>query len=267
MKPAPTDTEARITKRTLPALLVPTFLTEYGYTHGPVIARAIVDDRLATLERRSPERVPPTTIVWLAVCVERRGQHKGLAPGDLLPVQLTVVTEAEVKLLTDPQLGNTQQRQARRAFNRARFGRWCHEAYQPGGVLTQLDLSLLSGLSTGYISRALRDHEAETGEIVPTRGTVHDLGPSLTQKAEGIRPWLRHESPAQIARALNHSQAAVDRYLADYQKVRTLAQKFPPDELPILAGLTPSVVQHYLELLRQYEPTLVLCEPAPAVPL
>lgn len=267
MKPAPSYPEARINTRNLPELLGHKFLTEYGYTHGPVIARAIVDDLLATLERCWSERVPPKTIVWLAVCLERRGQRKGLAPGDLLPVQLTVVTEEEVKLLTDPQLGNARARQARPAFNRARFVRWCHEAYQQGGVLTHLDLSLLSGLSEGYIGTLLRAYEAETGEIVPTRGTVHDIGPSVTQKAEVIRRWLRRESPAQIARALNHSQDAIDRYLADYQKLRTLAQKFPPDELPILAGLTPSVVQQYLELLRQYEPTLVLCEAAPAVPV
>jgi len=245
---------------------VPKFLTESGDTHGPVIARAIVDDLLATLERCSPERVPPKTIVWLAVCLERRGQRTGLAPGDWLPVQLTVVTEKEVKLLTDPQLGNARARQARPAFHRARFGRWCHEAYQQGGVLSHLDLSLLSGLSEGSIGTRLRAYQAETGEIVPTRGTVHDIGPAVTHQAEVVRRWLRHDSPAQIARALNHSQDAVDRYLADYHKGRTLAQTFPPAELPILAGLTPSVVQHYLELLRQYEPTLALCEPAPAVP-
>jgi hypothetical protein len=266
MNTPPTYTATRINKRNLPELLVQKFLTEYGYDHGPVIARAIVDDLLATLSRCAPERVPPKTIVWLAVrCESRHGQRKGLTPADMLPVLLTVVTEAEVALLTDPQLGNATHRQARHTFNRARFVRWCQEAYAQGGLLTQLDLSLLSGLSTGYISRALREHEAVTGEIVPTRGTVHDIGPSVTHKAEVIRRWLRHESPAQIARALNHSQEAVDRYLADYQKVRTLAQKFPVAEIPLLAGLTASVVQQYLALIREYEPTLNIDAASPPV--
>jgi ABC-type transporter Mla subunit MlaD len=107
----------------------------------------------------------------------------------------------------------------------------------------------------------VRQYEAQTGEIVPTRGTVHDIGPSVSHKAEAIRRWLRHQSPAQIARALNHSQEAIDRYLADYQKVRTLAQKFPASELPTLTGLTASVVQQYLALLAEYEPQLSLYEP------
>jgi hypothetical protein len=257
MNPTTDYTEVRIKKRSLPDLLVHKFLTEYGYDHGPVIARAIVDDILATIQQCYPERVPPKTVVWLAVRRENHGQRKGLAVTDLIPVKLTVAIDSEIKLLVDPHL--RKKRKAHRAFNRARFVRWCFEAYNQGGVLTQLDLSLLSGLSVNYISRTLREYESETGEVVPTRGTVHDIGPSVTHKAEVIRRWLRKESPAGIARRLNHSQASVDRYIADYQKVRTLASKFPAADLPALTGLAASVVRQYLLLLRQYEPGLALC--------
>jgi len=101
----------------------------------------------------------------------------------------------------------------------------------------------LSGLSTGYISYILRQYEVERGQIVPTWGAGHDIGPSVTDKAEVIRRWLCHELPAQIARAINHFQKAVDRYIADYQKIRLLAQKFPVTELPTLSGLTAQQAQ------------------------
>ena len=165
-------------------------------------------------------------------------------------------TDSEVKLLTDKKL--RKQQRARRAFNRARFARWCFDAYEQGGVLTHLDLSLLSGFSEKCVREALWEYEAETGEVVPTRGTVHDIGGSVTHKAEVVRRWLRNESPAQIARALRHSQDAVDRYIADFQRVRLLAQKFSPTDLPPLARLSASVVKQYIDLLRQYEPTLPL---------
>jgi hypothetical protein len=253
----PTDyTETRIKKRSLTDLLVHRFLTAYGYDHGPVIARAIVEDILSTVEQCYPERIQPKTVLWLAVRRERRGQRKGIDITDLIPVKLRMVTDHEVKLLTDKKLGKA--RQARRTFNRTRFARWCFEAYEQGGVLTQLDLSLLSGLSANYISKALCEYEAETDHIVPTRGTVHDIGPSVTHKAEVIRRWLRSESPAQIARTLHHSQEAVDRYIADFQKVRMLAQKFPPTDLPPLTGLSASVVKQYIELRHAYEPKLTL---------
>jgi hypothetical protein len=248
-------TATRIKKRSLPDLLVHKFLTEYGYDHGPVIARAIVDDILATIKQCYADRVPPKTVVWLAVRVEKQGRRKRISVTDLVPVQLEIYTESEVDLLTDPAL--RKKRQARRAFNRARFARWCFEAYDQGGVLTQLDLTLLSGLSVKYVSTALREYEERTGEIVPTRGTVHDIGPSVTHKREIVRRWLRHQSPVQIARETQHSQASVDRYIADYQRVRLLAQKVPVDELPALTGLSTGVVEQYAELVGQYEPDLI----------
>jgi hypothetical protein len=251
-------TATRIKKRSLPELLVHKFLTEYGYDHGPVIARAIVDDILTMIEQCYAERVPPKTVVWLAVRVEKRGRRKGISVTDLVPVQLRMYTESEVDLLTDPAL--RKKRQARRAFNRARFARWCFEAYEQGGVLTQLDLSLLSGLSANYVSKALREYEERTGEIVPTRGTVHDLGPSVTHKGEIVRRWLRHQSPVQIARATKHSQASVDRYIADYQRVRLLVQKMSVEELPALTGLSEGVVEQYAELIDQYEPDRVISQ-------
>jgi hypothetical protein len=178
----------------------------------------------------------------------------------LVPVQLKMYTESEVDLLIDP--GPRKKHRARRAFNRARFARRCFEAYEQGGVLTLLDLSLLSDLSTIYASRVLREYEKTTGEIVPTRGTVHDLGSAITHKGEIVRRWLRHQSPVQIARETKHSQASVDRYIGDYRRVRLLAQKLPLEDVPALTGLSRAVVEQYTELMGQYEPNLVVYQPA-----
>lgn len=248
---------SRVQRRSLPELLVHKFLTEYGYDHGPVIARAIVDDILHTVEQCYPQHLAPQTVLWLAVRRDWKGRkQKRITIGDLVPVRLLMYTDEEVQCLSDQQLRKTQQ--AQRTFNRARFARWCLEAYEQGGVLTQLDLSLISGLAQKVVREILHEYEAHTGQVLPTRGTVHDIGPTVTHKAEVIRRWLRHESPAEIARAVNHTQGAVDRYLADFQKVRLLAQRFPAADLPPLSGLTRHVVQQYLVLIRQYEPGLAL---------
>lgn len=262
MSMAATYTETRIKRRSVPDMLVRKFLTEYGYDHGPVIARAIVEDILATIEQCYPEHVPPRTVVWLAVRREGGKQRKRIEVTDLVPVKLVIFTDQEAKLLSDKQLCKKQQ--ARRSFNRARFARWCFDAYSQGGVLTQLDLCLLSGLSDKVVRERLREYEAETNKIIPLRGTVHDIGPSVTHKAEVIRRWLRHESPEQIARVLEHSQAAVDRYIADFQKIRLLAQKFPIADLPSLSGLSKHLVKQYVALLHEYEPQLDLYQELPA---
>jgi hypothetical protein len=252
-----TDTYAdRFNKRSLPQLLMHKFLTKYGYANGPVIAEAIVKDILSIVEQCYPERLPPKTVMWLAVRREWNGQRKGIELTDLVPIRLPIATDEEIQLLMKPDL--RKKLKARRAFNRARFARWCFEAYEQGGVLTLLDLSMLSGMSEHYVGELLREYEAENETVVPTRGTVHDLGSSVTHKAEVVRRWLRHESPAQIARVLSHSQRAVDRYIADFRRVRLLAQKVPIHEIPDLAGLSDNVVKQYLALIHQYDSALVL---------
>ena len=261
MKPSRDGVKDRFGKRSLPDLLVHKFLTEYGYDHGPVIARAIVEDILATVERCHPDRIPPKTVVWLAVRREWKGQYKGLTVRDLVPVRLRMVADEEIALLMSPML--RRESKACRAFNRARYARWCRDAYEQGGVLTLLDLSLISGLSEHYVGELLREYEAQTGQVVPTRGTVHDVGSSVTHKAEVIRRWLRRESPARIARDMNHSQSAVDRYIADFEKVRLLAQHIAADDLPAFTGLSKSVVQQYIALLREYESQLALYKDSP----
>jgi hypothetical protein len=241
-------------KRSLPDLLLHKFLTEYGYGNGPVIAQAIVSDILRIVEDCYQEHLPPKHVIWLAVRRECKPQRKNLEIRDLMPVRLALLTDGELALLNDTKL--KKQRAAYSTFQQQRLVRWCREAYEQGGVLTHLDLSLITGVSETVICRLLLAYEKATGETVPTRGTVHDMGRSVTHKAEVVRRYLRGESPADIARALNHSQQSVDTYLRDYQKVRILAQRFTVAEIPPLAGLSRLLVNEYLELLQQYEPGL-----------
>ena len=111
----------------------------------------------------------------------------------LVHVRLQLVTDAEVALLRAGQ--GVDQPPARRTFNQRRFVRWCQEAYDQGGVLTLLDLSLLRGLAESYIGQLRQHYAQEPGLTVPIRGTVHDIGPAVSHKAEVIRRYLRGQSP------------------------------------------------------------------------
>jgi hypothetical protein len=117
---APTDSTARrIKNRSPPDLLVHKFLTQHGFDHGSIIARAIEDDILATIEQRYPERVALRTVMWLAVRVEKRRRRKRINISDLMPAQLTMYTESVVDLPTD--LASRNKQRARRIFSQARF--------------------------------------------------------------------------------------------------------------------------------------------------
>ena len=223
-----------------------------------MVAAAIIDDILALIEARYSDKMPPRYVNWPAVPVTngRSGKTKAPQIHNLVNVRLQIVTDEEVAMLDNPAL--RQQQAARRTFNQQRFARWCQEAYEQGGVLTLLELSLLSGLSANRIGVIIRQYEQENHLIVPIRGTVHDLGSSVTHKVEVIRRYLQGQSPADIAHELNHSQVSVDAYIKGYERVRKLAQKFPADEVPVLAGHGQHLVDQYLKLMYTFEPHVVL---------
>lgn len=249
MKTNSSTPQTRWAKRSLKQQLLYKFLNEYGYERGAVVAEAIVTDILQLIEEVYSDRLPPCYTNWPAVPVDN-----GKSPEiqQLVNVRLQLVTDEEVALLNDQKLCG--QRIARKRFNQSRFVRLCREAYDQGGVLTQLDLSLLSGLSAGMASYLIREYEQEHNTTVPIRGTVHDLGPSVTHKAEVVRRFLKGQSPADIAFELHHSQQAVDAYIKDYETTRKLAQKFPLQEIPALSGRALSVVKEHVKLIREYEP-------------
>ena len=79
----------------------------------------------------------------------------------------------------------------------------------------------------------------------------------MSHKAEVIRRFLRGQSPADIARELNHTQQAVDIYIKDYEVTRKLVQKFLIKDIPALSGRSAALIQEHVKLIRQYEPDLV----------
>jgi len=254
MKNVTSTPQTRWAKRSLKQQLLYKFLNKYGYKNGPVVAAAIVDDIVTLINELYSDRLPPRHINWPAVPIHNGSNGKSPDIKQLVNVRLQMVTDQEVALLNDQKL--LGQQAAKRTFNQHRFARWCHEAYAQGAVLTLFDLSLLSGLGEGQVGTLLRQYQQEQQTTLPLRGTVHDVGPAVSHKAEVIRRFLRGQSPADIARELNHTQQAVDIYIKDYEVTRKLVQKFPVKEIPALSRRSNSLVKEHIKLIRQYEPDL-----------
>jgi hypothetical protein len=255
MKAKTSTPQSRWAKRSLKQQLLYKFINDYGYEHGPVVATAIVEDILRLMETLYTEHLPPRHINWPAVPVHNGTKGKSPDIQQLVNVRLQMVSDQEVAILNDQKL--LGQQAAKRTFNQHRFARWCQEAYDQGAVLTLFDLSLLSGLGEGQVGYLLRQYQEQYQTTLPLRGTVHDIGPAVSHKAEVIRRFLRGHSPADIARELNHTQQAVDIYIKDYEVTRKLVQKFPIKEIPALSRRSMSLVKEHIKLIRQYEPDFV----------
>jgi len=129
--------------------------------------------------------------------------------------------------------------------------RLLEEAFEQGGVLALADLSLVTGLSTGYLSDLVCEWESENQAVLPRRGTVHDLGPSLSHKAVICRKAISEgKQTPEIARETHHSEASVDRYLLDLERVAyaMLKHGMSLKEICFTTQMSKGLVVQYMEL-------------------
>jgi hypothetical protein len=126
------------------------------------------------------------------------------------------------------------------------------EADAQGGVLSEIDTALLLAYTPGHISDLICAYEKRTGQVVPRRGTVHDLGPPLTHKALIARKVLRdRKTTAQTARETNHTPESVDRYLLDLLRCYVCLKRShqTPEQAALATGLSLPLVKEYAALI------------------
>jgi hypothetical protein len=233
--------------KTLEVLLVTKFVYEYGFQNGRLVAERIVEDILDTIQRYwvpAADVTQPGSFTALAVCKEAVPGPYSLRLEDTphVPVQLRLTTEDERRRLASGELNSA-------ALRRERALRFFFEAEEQGGLLTLTDVAWFVGASIGTVSSWVRAHQNSTRQIVPTRGTLHDLGRGTTHKRLIVRLYLEGKLPSEIARLSRHAQKNVDRYIAGFDRVRLLARTHPPETVPALAGMSRSLVYEYLGLL------------------
>jgi Protein of unknown function (DUF1670) len=237
----------RLAKRTLPSLLIYKFLHEYGYDKGEVVAAAIVDDICAVVRNyfTKPDDLEPGQLMyWCPDATERARKGKTMAHTKLVAVRLSVVAQEDIDALVAgaPALERRE----------IRVRRLCHEAHDQGGVLSEVDLSLVTGYTDGGVSATII-RLRKRGEILPIRGYVADMGSWPTHKAAIIRLYLEGLTTPDIASRTYHAKRSVDRYIEGFERVRLLAAKHPPEELPLLCAMTPNVVAQYLAILDEHQ--------------
>ena len=241
----------RLKSKTLESLLLYRFLNHYGYDKGEITARAIVDDVLRLIDEyflvtsldNDLHHLHYGQLVWMAVPVdERPGKGKTLAETRMMPVVLSFITESDIDYI------GHGFRSA--DLRKKRLTRWVHEAFDQGALLTQLDLAVLLGVCDAVVSNYVRDIQA-SGQLLPTRGNLHDLSGAITHKREIITLYLEGYLTPDIAAKTYHSKEAVDRYIADYHRVELLWKHgiTELEQISRLSRLSKSVVHQYIDLL------------------
>ena len=134
------------------------------------------------------------------------------------------------------------------AKRRQQMMRMAVEAQEQGALLTQEDLALILDCDVRTI-RADIHKLTQEGILVPTRGTVRDIGPGVTHKVKAIELWLSGKEALDVARQLNHSLKAVERYIQTFSRV-VYAQRKMRNILKtaLVVGISVASADNYWEL-------------------
>lgn len=192
----------------------------------------------------STERLTMGQMIWYAVDEEEKaGYGKRLEQSKLCPVILDVIHETDIEdVLQGVRKRERQKKVAVRLFE---------QSYEQTGVLTNADVGSIMRLSPATISKYIREYEKETGGVVPRRGTIHDMGRSVTHKRIICeKHFLEGKTVEQTARETYHSPQAVVRYANDFKRVREcLKEGWSIDRISYTTGLSKSLTTEYVEMI------------------
>jgi hypothetical protein len=217
---------------------------QYSFIGGDRVQDMLIGDLIQIFQQysRDPWNLEVGQTLWFAVHVdEKPGPGKTLAKMRVVPTILSITHEEDKQMRTN---GYSHQE-----VRRYRVARLLKEAHAQKGVLTQADVAELIGVSAGTTGKDIKAYQAEHEVILPYRGTVHDIGPSMTHKKVIIAKFLQGIPTPDIARTTQHTEEACDRYIKAFKKVRMLHGKMKPLAIARMLEMSERLVNEYIALI------------------
>jgi len=232
-------------KRFLKPAIETFFKTEFPKTFGTSIRSTIADELIKIFEanNRDINTIKPGQVLWNAIHKDTRADSPGMK---LVPVVLTLVSDDDIsKLKNGLAIHENRQNVVARILR---------EAYSQGDLLSMRDVGLLLCSSDSCASTLRRRYEKRHDVSLPNPGTLHDLGSCMTHKYQIIyKCVVEKKDPLIAAKETNHSIKAVDRYLKDFNRVKTLClDKKDEDYIRVVTNLSLGLIRQYVSIVNQY---------------
>jgi len=189
----------------------------------------------------------PGQTTWVAVHKDAGPAYgRAIADSKLTPVVLDILLPNEAALRA--------QGQRLRDLKRDAAARLFQQAYRQDGVLTHAEVALLLKIAPATVGNYVAQWETEHNEVLPRRGTIHDMGPSLTHKRLIIHKlYIEKRTFDQVARETHHSFEAIQNYIGTFQQVVLCRKKaMTTEEIAFAIKRTPRLVKEYEEIIDHY---------------
>lgn len=223
---------------------------EYGFTMGNLALERFCRDVEELVERYYPKKdhLKPGQMLWYAVAEDEKPSYaKRIAETKMVPVVLSIVSGDDIEgMKKGINLWEIKKRLVIRLHT---------EAKEQGGVLSELDTKVILKMSTSTISKNILNYEKETGEVVPRRGTVHDMGRSVTHKRIIChKRFAKKYSSVRIARETSHSLEEVEKYLLDCRRIKyCLLKGLEEEQISFVLKMSRNLVREYIEIINEFE--------------
>ena len=116
------------------------------------------------------------------------------------------------------------------------------------------DVSLLFCIADSYASILRKRYEEKHHVSLPHPGTLHDMGSCVTHKYQIIyKSVVEKKDPLRVARETNHTVKAVDRYLKDFNRVKTLyIDNKDENYIHLVTNLFLGLIAQYISIIKEY---------------
>jgi len=245
--------------KTLTNVLRHLFVTEFGYANKVIFAEAMIDRILETIDAfvKPASLVRPGQMLWMAVANDgNKHLFKSMKDTPQVPVVLDLVTDHDLQALADSQDLLVLRRQ--------RHTRLLDQAYDQGGALAHTDLCAITLSSEGQVAGDISHVQRTEARLLPHRGTVHDVGPTLSHKVQVARLLEAGYLEPEIGRKLSptHDLRSVERYAQTYKNVIKLLERgFAPTEISGILSISRRLVGAYIEIVNEHHPDIFAGNP------
>jgi len=220
---------------------------EYKFMGGDKIQDMFVQDLLKEFNRHLKDGWKldaGQTVWWAAHKDETPGRNKTIENTRMVPVVLSIASQDDLKLRLDGY--------SAKEIRKYKVARILREAYEQGGVLNQADVSQLIGVSAGTVGKDIKEFQLEHSVVLPYRGSIHDIGPTLTHKRIIIQQFVRNIPTPEIARRTCHSEEACDRYIKGFKKVQKLFNDgIPVENIAPELEMSKAQVREYVAIVQE----------------